>query len=332
MAPKPYWYIVFFLGFTTIALVFLYDFPKESGSEKDVRDVIPSPAEQPVVVLSDRDKLLLTMKETFSDEFDKFIPYVDQNGNTTCSSGGVGIWQTVYHFCSRTNSANAEAEVYSDANFLSHLKGISKEEALSDPEYPFELGAGTLKIKAWPSSDIVKQKVGAWAKYTSGMITTQFSFTQTYGYFEIRAKLPKGKGVWPAFWLLPADKSWPPEVDVFESFGEKNEKGYGGHYKIHRASHSNKKDESCGEWWDAGIDLTEGFHTYGANVQPEGISFYFDGSLYATCKPNFETNKPFYMVANVAIGGPGSWPGEPGPNNPWPAILEIDYIKAFRKK
>lgn len=341
MTTKPYWYIIFFVTFTTLALVLLYDYSnlpsqRAQDSSSDSSEVVENnnttDTKPPKPPLSDRDTLLLTMKETFSDEFDSFRPYTDVNGNTTCNPGGTGIWQTVYHFCSRTNAANSEAEVYSDVNFLSHLKGISKTQALVDPEYPFELGIGTLKIKANPSSDLVKQKVGSWAKYTSGMITTQFSFTQTYGYFEIRAKLPKGKGIWPAFWLLPADKSWPPEVDVFESFGEKNEKGYGGHYKIHRASHSNRVSESCGEWWDANIDLTEGFHTYGADVQPDKISFYFDGKNYATCKPNFETNKPFYMVANVAVGGPGSWPGEPNASTPWPATLEIDYIKAFQKK
>lgn len=172
--------------------------------------------------------LLQGMKMTFDDEFTSFSRYVDANGNTTCNTGGAGTWQTVYDFCSRTNPGNDEAEVYTDPSFYAYLKKETNAEAEVDPENPFSVQGGVLDIKAAPSSAQVVAAVGPWAQYTSGIITTQFSFSQEYGYFEMRAKLPAGKGLWPAFWLLPDDQSWPPEIDALEAFGDTSSTGEGG--------------------------------------------------------------------------------------------------------
>jgi beta-glucanase (GH16 family) len=276
-------------------------------------------------------KLLQGMTMTFDDEFNSFSRYADSSGNVTCQSGGTGTWQTVYDFCSRTNSANNEAEVYIDPAFLAFLKKESIALAEVDTNNPFSISNGILAIKANPSSQQVLSAVGPWAQYTSGMITTEYSFSQTYGYFEIRAKLPAGSGLWPAFWLLPVDKSWPPEIDAMEAFGDTSPTGQGGRTMIHYASHSQVSSESCGAWHNVGVDITQGFHTYGVDIEPQGITYYFDGTPYATCPSNSGTNKPFYMLVNLAVGGKGSWPGTSTIANMWPAYLDVDYVRAYQK-
>lgn len=269
------------------------------------------------------------MKLTFDEEFNSFSRYLDAKGNISCQAGGIGRWQTVYHFCSRTIASNEENEVYIDQNFLDYLN--SRSSASTTAQSPFTLEDGILRIEAKPSDNVILSSVGPWAKYTSGLITTQFSFSQEYGYFEMRAKLPKGKGVWPAFWLLPIDKSWPPEVDALEAFGDPSSKNEGGRTLIHYASHSTTKSESCEKWYDAGTDVTESFHVYGVDVEPTGITYYFDGKPYAKCAANSGTNQPFYILINVAVGGTGSWPGTPSSLNKWPAYMYIDYVRAYKK-
>lgn len=274
--------------------------------------------------------LLSGMTMTFDDEFNTFSRYVDANGNVTCNSGGTGTWQTVYYFCSRTNPGNDEAEVYTDPSFLAYLKNEPLSTAQTDSDNPFSVTGGILSIKAAPSSQQVLSAVGSWANYTSGMITTQFSFSQTYGYFEMRAELPAGAGLWPAFWLLPVSQAWPPEIDALEAFGGPNPQGDGGLTMIHYGSHSLVATENCGGWYNVHTNITSGFHTYGVNIEPSGITYYFDGNAYATCPANSEADQPFYMIINLAVGSSASWPGAPTAANTWPAYLKVDYVRAYK--
>jgi len=90
--------------------------------------------------------------------------------------------------------------------------------------------------------------------HTSAMITTHQSHKQKYGRFEIRAKVPEGKGLWPAFWLMPAKGGWPPEIDIAEWLGDQPN-------MVHAALHRTKKDHPNTDFFYK-EDLTEGFHTY----------------------------------------------------------------------
>ena len=132
-------------------------------------------------------------KLTFAEEFNSFTWSPDGRAGTT--------WKTTYQGLTRTLSNNGEREYYSDATV-----GVD----------PFKLVDGALRIEAKPSSGNPLDM-----PYTSGVITTENSFAQQYGYFEMRAQLPEGQGLWPAFWLLSADKHWPPELDPLEGFGNK---------------------------------------------------------------------------------------------------------------
>lgn len=274
-------------------------------------------------------QLLSGMHLTFNDEFNSFSRYVDSAGNTTCNGGGSGTWQTVYDFCSRTIPTNYEAEVYIDPSFLSYFNSTHSQTPTNTAS-PFSVNNGILDIEAAPIDPNVAAAVGTWAKYTSGLITTQFSFSQEYGYFEMRAKLPAGKGLWPAFWLLPLSKQWPPEIDAMEAFGGSNPQGQGGTTMIHYESILSDQNKSCGAWHDVTENITQDFHTYGVDVEPTGITYYFDGQAYAQCPANPEANQPFYMLIDLAVGSDQSWPGSPDATNSWPAFLDVDYVRAYQ--
>jgi beta-glucanase (GH16 family) len=158
--------------------------------------------------------------------------------------------------------------------------------------------------------------------YTSGLITTQESFAQLYGFFEMRAKSPAGRGFWPAFWLLPTDMTWPPEIDVLEVHGQApdtiytnvHSKSGGGNFKPHAV----------------GVDTSRGFHTYAVSWRPDEIRWYFDGCEIARTATPADARKPMYIVACLAVGGPGSWPGPA--DGASSATWAIDYIRAYQFK
>lgn len=159
--------------------------------------------------------------------------------------------------------------------------------------------------------------------YTSGMISTAKSFQQQYGYFEIRAKLPKGNGFWPAFWLLPADKTITAEIDVLESIGAKVN-------SIFQALHYHQGAQylsSAGYF--AGPDFSAGFHTVGVDWQPGVLTFYGDGVATYVARTSGVPNKPMYLIANLAVGG--KWPGNPDASTVFPSALQVDYIRAYQR-
>ena len=141
-----------------------------------------------------------SMSLTFIDDFNEFDRYSD----------GSGTWRTQFEWWgdgAYTLAANGEQQIYVDADFKG-LSGVEQETPLG--YNPFSIQDGQLVITA----SAIDETGGATKDYefTSGMISSQSSFWQTYGYFEITAELPDGAGAWPAFWLLPVDNSWPPET------------------------------------------------------------------------------------------------------------------------
>src|SRR5262249_34882959 len=144
----------------------------------------------------------MTAQLTFDDEFNSLSL---RNGNS-------GTWNTTFWYDESnkgsTLPSNNEQEMYINANYgpTSSVK-------------PWNVHDGVLTLQAAPASADVSAAIDGY-KYTSGMINTFNSFSQQYGYFEMRAQLPSGQGLWPAFWLLPKDGSWPPELDVMEVLGK----------------------------------------------------------------------------------------------------------------
>ncbi len=278
------------------------------------------------------------MRLTFDDEFDRFRPYVGRDGTSSCEPGGTGVWRTLLNRCRRMNvdrfgrNRNGEEQIYVDSAYRGppdrpFPRGVSVD--------PFHVADGVLAIEARPTSPALLPSLGA--RYTSGLITTQYSFSQAHGYFEARLKLPNGKGLWPAFWLLPADGPRPPEIDILEAFTVASDAGAGGPTQIHYTSTAQlvpgtarPVPDTCRGWHDVGVDVTKDFHAYGADVEPEGVTFYFDGRAYAKCPPNAAADRPLYVLVNLAVGG--AWPGYPDGSNTWPATLHVDYVRVYQRE
>jgi beta-glucanase (GH16 family) len=190
---------------------------------------------------------------------------------------------------------------------------------------PFTIGGGVLDIVAEPVSPT---PCHASLSYTSGVFTSQGFFSQRHGYFELSAKLPEGKGMWPAFWLLTVNSNksggWPPELDILEAFGAPNAKGEGGHDQIHWAVHSHDKSAQGGGWVTVPANIYSDYHTYGALWTSSSISFYFDGHRVSQIKTPADFALPMYVITCLAVGG--TWPGNADGET---AHMKIQHIRVF---
>jgi beta-glucanase (GH16 family) len=252
-------------------------------------------------------------KLTFQDEFGSF--------NRWTGNGSDGTWKTWFYFGDRSLPSNGERQYYMDPDVKgsgSQPLGVNPFSVIADPT---QAGDNSLRIEGKPTDPAVKSKIWGY-DYTSGLITTEPTFSQTYGYFEMRAKLPEGKGLWSAFWLLPTDKSWPPEIDALEFFGGTNSRGEGGVTEYHWGAIGGK-----GGWKDVGVDVTQDYHTYGVKWEKDFLTYYFDGQEIAKAPTPADAHKPMYMLANLAIGG--NWPESPNGSTKFPANMDIDYIRAY---
>jgi hypothetical protein len=256
--------------------------------------------------------------QTFADEFNEFSWYSEGLDNRP--TGG-GTWRTnfgyapVQHLGSRTLGSNGELQVYSDRGF----RGTAAAPLGIDP---FRIANGTLEIVGDKAPENVKPFISDY-EYTSGLITTQFSFSQVYGVFEMRARLPNGRGLWPTFWLLPKDRSWPPEIDIFEVLGQEP-----------TVLHTNAHSKATGTHTDVAEvirvpDTSADFHTYTVDWQKDEIRWYFDGFEIARAPTPADMHKPMYILAGLPIGG--HWVGRPDQSTHFPAVLTIDWIRAYRR-
>lgn len=163
-------------------------------------------------------------------------------------------------------------------------------------------------------------------EYTSGMISSHDKFSFKYGYTEMRAKMPKGKGLWTAFWLASQQKKWPPEIDILEHLGAQPRRAY---MNVHYGTSRNHKYK-ISNW--VGSDYSAGYHTFAVQWSPEQIVWYIDGIE----RKRFEDVKnipdqPMYVLANLAVGE--SWiKTPPDRTTPFPSNLEIDYIKVWQRQ
>ena len=174
--------------------------------------------------------------------------------------------------------------------------------------------------------------------YTSARLKTEGKFSQKYGRFEARIKIPEGQGIWPAFWMLGADigqVGWPKcgEIDIMENIGKEPAVAHG---TIHGPGYSG--DNGIGSPFSPPdhARFADDFHIYAVEWQPTAIRFYVDDHLYATRTPaeipkgtTWVYNHPFFMLLNVAVGG--GWPGPPDSTTPFPQTMLVDYVRVYKR-
>lgn len=195
---------------------------------------------------------------------------------------------------------------------------------------------GRLMIRA------VKEQDGD-RKYTSARLTTYERQSWQYGYFEIRGRLPDGKGSWPAFWFMPdacrQGTAWPlcGEIDMMEhTVVNKNELVYSLHSQKHNHTRHDTRQYSTSVRQEGVCDE---FHVYGMEWTKDYVEYFFDGkSVCKYCKTDdaddqtenaWPYDKRFYMILNIAVGG---FMGGPVLEEDLPYIMEVDYVRAYQKK
>jgi beta-glucanase (GH16 family) len=179
---------------------------------------------------------------------------------------------------------------------------------------------------------------GVFRGYTSARLKTQHKFAQAYGRFEARIQIPRGQGIWPAFWLLGDDieqKTWPAcgEIDIMENIGKEP---FTIHGTIHGPGYSGGKAIGSPFSLPAGQNFADAFHLYAVEWEPDVIRFYVDDHLYATRTPadlprdaKWVFDHPFFIILNVAVGG--DWPGSPDVTIKFPQTMLVDYVRVYRR-
>ncbi len=172
--------------------------------------------------------------------------------------------------------------------------------------------------------------------YTSARIESQGRFEAQYGRIEARIKLPKGKGLWPAFWLLGSDfksMGWPAcgEIDIMENVGIEPSTVHG---SLHGPGYSGANPLTGSYTLPHQAHFSDGFHVFAIEWEPKQIRFYVDGQLFETQKAEslpagkaWAFDHPFYIVLNQAVGG--YWPGNPDATTVFPSSMQVDYVRVY---
>ena len=235
------------------------------------------------------------------------------------------VWHDEFDEGTELNAADWTHEVQKDhwvnnelQNYVNHTTPKGR--------YVTEISGGHLQIHCFKED----------GKIYSGRVYAKVKEGWTYGYIEASIKLPKGKGTWPAFWMMPVNfKSWPAdgEIDIME------EVGYHPDY-VSSSLHANAHVHSNGtqvthEMYCKGAEGE--FHTYSIEWTAQNITTYVDGKKQLSYdnrglgRDDWPYNDPFYIIFNLAWGG--DWGGSQGVDeNALPVTMEVDYVRVFQKK
>lgn len=222
------------------------------------------------------------------------------------------------HDLGKTGWGNAELENYTDSRANSFV--------VDDPE---ATDGKALVLRAVRAPD---------GSYSSARIKTQGKYAVTYGRIEARMKLPRGQGIWPAFWMMGESITrahWPAcgEIDIMEVPGHEPGKL---HSTIHGPGYFGTHGLTKSVSLPAGESFSDAYHLFAVEWSPRKISWSLDGTVYHTRTPAdlpagaqwvFDDG-PFFLLLNLAVGG--RWPGYPDATTIFPQELRIDYLRIFK--
>ena len=234
------------------------------------------------------------------------------------------VWQDEFNTGSELNPDNWTHEV-KNSGWVNHELQNYVNHKTPEGNLVTEVRNGKLRITALKEN----------GKVYSGRVYAKVKDGWTYGYIEASIKLPKGKGTWPAFWMMPVNfRSWPAdgEIDIME------EVGYHPNY-VSSSLHANAHVHSNGtqithEMLCDGAE--DGFHTYAILWTAKNITTYVDGKVQLSYdnkgkgRDDWPYDAPFYVIFNLAWGG--DWGGTQGVDeSALPATMEVDYVRVFQR-
>ena len=254
-------------------------------------------------------------KLVWSDEFQKDGP-IDQTKWTLDIGRGYNGW------------GNGESQYYVDnpknvfiKNGILHLRAFHEEA---------------------PDHEIDKVQGAVFGRnYTSAKISTKGKQSWQYGRFEIKAKMPKGKGTWPAIWMLPntfeTTEKWPEcgEIDIMEHLGKRQNEL---HHSLHTGSYHFQDEDSQYKIVIDNYDATDKFVEYAIEWTPSYVEFFLDGNTIGKLSKGQDNrntdylgwpfDKEFYLIINLAVGG--FWGGEID-NTKLPSEVQVEYVRVYQK-
>lgn len=222
------------------------------------------------------------------------------------------------HDLGATGWGNAELQAYTD----SRENSVVVEDAAASH-------GRVLVIRA------VRDAAGG---YTSARLSTQHKFSVRHGRIEARLKLPRGQGIWPAFWMLGdgfGRVAWPAcgEIDVMEMIGHQPGTLYG---TLHGPGYSAGEGLTKSTGLPGGATFADAYHVFGVDWRPGRIDWHLDGKIYHTLTPaNLPAgapwvfdDTPFFLLLNLAVGG--KWPGYPDATTQFPQEYRVDYVRVSK--
>ena len=231
----------------------------------------------------------------FSDEFDK-------------DTLDAAHWSTCYHF-GQVQNGKLVCAIYPQED--SHVS-VPENVLLQD-------GLLRLQVQRAPT-----QAFNRTFTYTSGMVSSVDRFSFLYGYAEIRARVPNGAGLWPAFWLMPASKQWPPEIDVMEILGrEPNILRTTLHYADATGAHQFRVASFTGP------DFSQDFHRFGVKWTPDKLIWFVDG-IEQHRETRDVPQQPMYILLTHGTGNGQDFAGAVTADTVFPSYFEIDYVRVYQ--
>nr|WP_222108868.1 lectin [Streptomyces cupreus] len=190
-------------------------------------------------------------------------------------------------------------------------------------------GQGHLVITARRENPANYQCWYGTCQYTSARLNTAGKFTAQYGHIEARIKVPRGQGMWPAFWMLGTPVDWPDsgEIDIMENVGFEPSTVHG---TIHGPGYFGAGGIGAAYSLPNGQAFADAFHTFAVDWAPDSLTWSVDGNVYQRRTPAdlggraWVFNKPFFLILNLAVGG--YWPGDPDGSTVFPQQMVVDHV------